>query len=368
MDEIDLSIFRKHFSPVAQCGFVEGVFRNWTLFDHRRCWEGDRDGKNAVRILYQMPGAVGSKIPYTHVCTWGCFCVAFRVTAAFLSWTYMIHTSLCKHKQTQDTHARTCTHAHASVHTHSFSLSYICTHTPSYTYVHSHTHTHTRTNTQTRTNIHTYTHTENTCFWLNLMSTFPLIHQHMRMSCNRTNSFFNDKHPCTLFNAWYRISNAVLGAGMWHQKREVWKGPKEERGRKVRIFLRVCACACACFHHIFLMSSNLPAGLCICCQKRKILSSRNCIIFCIFGTFLPTRIFQMHSQKQHLLTSRNQSLCYEYIFRFVNVSISLLTPVAVSIFQPLSTRSIQRFHFENGLISRFYLVPNPSKLVGKDFQ
>jgi len=45
-----------------------------------------------------------------------------------------------------------------------------------------------------------------------------------------------------------------------------------------------------------------------------------------------------------------------------------VTPVAGSMFRPLSTRSIQRIHFENGLISRFYFVPNPSNLVGKYFQ
>ena len=47
-----------------------------------------------------------------------------------------------------------------------------------------------------------------------------------------------------------------------------------------------------------------------------------------------------------------------------------LAPVAGSIFKlrPLSTRSIQRFHFEKGLISKFYFITNPSNLVGKDFQ
>jgi len=40
-----------------------------------------------------------------------------------------------------------------------------------------------------------------------------------------------------------------------------------------------------------------------------------------------------------------------------------MTPVAGLILGPLSTRSIQRFHFENGLISRLYFVPNPSNLV-----
>ena len=42
-----------------------------------------------------------------------------------------------------------------------------------------------------------------------------------------------------------------------------------------------------------------------------------------------------------------------------------LTPVAGSIFGPLSTRSIDWFHFEECLISRFYFVHNPSNLVSQ---
>jgi len=42
-----------------------------------------------------------------------------------------------------------------------------------------------------------------------------------------------------------------------------------------------------------------------------------------------------------------------------------VTPVAGAIFGPLSTRSIDRFHFEECLISRFYFVPNPSDLVSQ---
>ena len=42
-----------------------------------------------------------------------------------------------------------------------------------------------------------------------------------------------------------------------------------------------------------------------------------------------------------------------------------VTPVAGPIFRPLSTRSIEGFHFEDGLISRFYFVPNPSNLVSQ---
>ena len=46
----------------------------------------------------------------------------------------------------------------------------------------------------------------------------------------------------------------------------------------------------------------------------------------------------------------------------------VFTPVAGLIFGPLSTRSIDGFHFEDLQISRVYFVPNPSNLVGKDFQ
>ena len=45
-----------------------------------------------------------------------------------------------------------------------------------------------------------------------------------------------------------------------------------------------------------------------------------------------------------------------------------MTPVAGPIFGPLSTRSIDGFHFEDLQISRFYFVPNPSNVVRKDFQ
>jgi len=40
-----------------------------------------------------------------------------------------------------------------------------------------------------------------------------------------------------------------------------------------------------------------------------------------------------------------------------------VTPVAGPIFGPLSTRSIDRFHFDECLICRFYFVPNPSNLL-----
>jgi hypothetical protein len=43
--------------------------------------------------------------------------------------------------------------------------------------------------------------------------------------------------------------------------------------------------------------------------------------------------------------------------------VSFFTPVAGSIFGPLSTRWIERFHFEDGLISTFYFVPYPRNLV-----
>jgi len=42
-----------------------------------------------------------------------------------------------------------------------------------------------------------------------------------------------------------------------------------------------------------------------------------------------------------------------------------VTPVAGPIFGPLSKRLIDGFHFEDGLISRFYFVPNPSNLVSQ---
>jgi len=45
--------------------------------------------------------------------------------------------------------------------------------------------------------------------------------------------------------------------------------------------------------------------------------------------------------------------------------INKVTPVAGPIFGPLSTRLIEGFHFEDGLISRFYFVPNPSNLMSQ---
>jgi len=52
----------------------------------------------------------------------------------------------------------------------------------------------------------------------------------------------------------------------------------------------------------------------------------------------------------------------------IDPHVSNLTPIAGPIFGPLSTRLMEGFHFEDNLISRFYFVPNPSNLVGKDFQ
>ena len=43
----------------------------------------------------------------------------------------------------------------------------------------------------------------------------------------------------------------------------------------------------------------------------------------------------------------------------------VFTPVAGLIFGPLSTRSIDGFHFEDLQISRIYFVPNPNNVVGQ---
>jgi len=53
---------------------------------------------------------------------------------------------------------------------------------------------------------------------------------------------------------------------------------------------------------------------------------------------------------------------------FIRVTHSILTPVAGPILGPYSTNSTHESDSKNGHISRFYFVPNPSNLVGTDFQ
>jgi len=65
----------------------------------------------------------------------------------------------------------------------------------------------------------------------------------------------------------------------------------------------------------------------------------------------------LHTHTYHIETLKDKpsyGRLREHLFYYI-------PPVAGPIFGPLSTRSIEGFHFEHCLISRFYFVPN---LVG----
>jgi len=53
---------------------------------------------------------------------------------------------------------------------------------------------------------------------------------------------------------------------------------------------------------------------------------------------------------------------------FIRVTHAILTPVAGPMFGPYFTSSTHESDSKNAHISRFYFVPNPSNLVGIDFQ